>query len=170
MSTFITRLRERPEHHRKAVAFGVSGGVTLLLFLGWAITLPAQFGSVKFATPAVDQGQQALSQNDQSAAIAGVGAAVPETPSASISSVFDQGIQAFKDIGASFGTYFSHPSNTTGPALQVVPNTSQSNSGMNSQTGPKSVSYSSSFDDSSGGSVDSDGVVITDPQSNQPNK
>jgi hypothetical protein len=37
----VHRLRQKPEHHKKAVAFGVSFGVTAIVFLFWYfITVP----------------------------------------------------------------------------------------------------------------------------------
>lgn len=36
MYDLIERLKQKPEHHRRRVAFGVSGGITAIIFILWA--------------------------------------------------------------------------------------------------------------------------------------
>lgn len=43
MRKLIARLHEKPEHHRKAVAFGTSLFITLVIFGIWISTLPYRF-------------------------------------------------------------------------------------------------------------------------------
>lgn len=41
MYDLIERLKQKPEHHRRRVAFGVSGGITAIIFILWAsVILP----------------------------------------------------------------------------------------------------------------------------------
>ncbi len=46
MTNLIKRLHEKPDHHRKAVALGVSFIITLMIFGIWASTLPEKISGV----------------------------------------------------------------------------------------------------------------------------
>lgn len=51
----IDRLKEKPSHIRERVAFGVSGGVTALVALGW-LTAMSSSGAFSLATKSVAEG------------------------------------------------------------------------------------------------------------------
>jgi hypothetical protein len=46
MKNVIHHLRTKPRHYRRGVAVGVSAGVTLVLAIIWAVTLPARLDSI----------------------------------------------------------------------------------------------------------------------------
>ena len=48
----INRLKEQPSHIRERVAFGVSGGVTALVAIGWLVAMSSS-GSFTLATKSV---------------------------------------------------------------------------------------------------------------------
>jgi len=46
MWQMLERLRERPDHEKRSVALLLAGGLTLVVVLGWLITLPGRIASV----------------------------------------------------------------------------------------------------------------------------
>jgi hypothetical protein len=48
----ISRLHEKPSHIRERIAFGVSGGVTALVAVGWLVAMSAS-GAFSLATKSV---------------------------------------------------------------------------------------------------------------------
>ena len=46
MFEFLEKLRARPEHHRKMIAFGVSAVFTFFVFVGWSSTLNLSTGGI----------------------------------------------------------------------------------------------------------------------------
>jgi hypothetical protein len=85
MKNIIHRLHEKPEHHRNAVALGVSLIVTLMIFGIWASTLPSRFSVV--GTVAKET-QQKLEE--------GI------TPLATVKASFDEAKQSLDELKAGF--------------------------------------------------------------------
>ncbi|NBD74163.1 hypothetical protein GVX82_03950 [Patescibacteria group bacterium] len=55
----VDRLRERPEHHRQAIALGSAATITGIIALVWMVTMAQRLGDVELSTAAVeDAGQQ----------------------------------------------------------------------------------------------------------------
>lgn len=81
MTNIIHRLHQKPEHHRKAVALGVSLIVTLMIFGIWASTLPSKLNSVSGVAEAT---QKKLED--------GI------TPLATVKASFDEAAQSLKDL------------------------------------------------------------------------
>lgn len=55
MFEFLEKLRARPEHHRKAIAFGISAIFTFFVFVGWSSTLNLSLGGPTTGTVATNQ-------------------------------------------------------------------------------------------------------------------
>lgn len=86
MRKLIARLHEKPEHHRKAVALGVSLVITLTIFGVWASTLSYRFDGVG-----------AVAQETQKQLEDGI------TPLATVKASFDTAVSSFGDLKKSVG-------------------------------------------------------------------
>ena len=85
MKNILHRLHEKPEHHKNAVALGVSLIVTLMIFGIWASTLPSRLSVV--GNVAKDT-QQKLEE--------GI------TPLATVKASFDEASQSIQDLKNGF--------------------------------------------------------------------
>ena len=86
MRKLIARLHEKPEHHRKAIAFGTSLFITLVIFGIWVSTLPYRF-----------QGVGQVAQDTQTQLENGI------TPLATVKASFDTAASSFGDLKKSIG-------------------------------------------------------------------
>jgi hypothetical protein len=86
MTNIIHRLHQKPEHHRKAVALGVSFIITLMVFGIWASELPSKFGSV-----------QGVAKETQKQLEDGI------TPLATVKASFDEAKKSFVDLKTGLG-------------------------------------------------------------------
>lgn len=86
MKNILHKLHEKPEHHRKSIALGVSFIITLMIFGIWASTLPSQFSSVG-----------AVAKETQKQLEDGI------TPLATVKASFDEAASSIKELKAGFG-------------------------------------------------------------------
>lgn len=73
MRATIERLRARPEHVRKQVALGVSGGVAGLVLVGWVVAMSAGGAFDLDTTPAPGTATFAQANDELAAAVASGG-------------------------------------------------------------------------------------------------
>ena len=86
MTNLLNRLHEKPEHHRKAMALGVSFIVTLMIFGIWISALPSKFS-----------GMSGVAKNTQNKLEEGI------TPLATVKASFDEASKSVKEFQAVFG-------------------------------------------------------------------
>ncbi|MEI7513597.1 MAG: hypothetical protein WCJ74_03190 [bacterium] len=87
MKNILHKLHQKPEHHKKAVALGVSLIITLMIFGIWVSTLPSRLGVVGNVAK---EAQQKLEE--------GI------TPLATVKASFDEAKQSLEDLkNAGFG-------------------------------------------------------------------
>jgi hypothetical protein len=86
MTNLLHKLHQKPEHHRKAVALGVSFVVTLMIFGIWASTLPSKISGVS-----------GVAKNTQDKLEEGI------TPLATVKASFDEASKSVKEFQAGFG-------------------------------------------------------------------
>lgn len=81
MKNILHKLHQKPEHHRKSVALGVSLIITLMIFGIWATALPSKFGGVG-----------GVAKETQKQLEDGI------TPLATVKASFDEASQSFQDL------------------------------------------------------------------------
>lgn len=82
----LHKLHQKPEHHKKGIALGVSFFVTILVFGIWVSTLPSRFSTVS------DVAKETQEQLEE-----GI------TPLATVKSSFDTAKKSIDDLKAGIG-------------------------------------------------------------------
>jgi hypothetical protein len=86
MTNLLNKIHQKPEHHKKALAFGVSLGITLMVFGIWISTLP---GRINVASVVAKDTQKELE--------AGI------TPLATVKASFDEVTNSINEFRTGLG-------------------------------------------------------------------
>lgn len=116
----IQSARQRPDHHKKIIAFCGSAAITLVIFAGWAVTLPGQWAGLSSPVPA--QSQPAAAELSVVTPSDSANTASPTSATQILQQNFNQGVQFLDSFKNSLGDLISGhgPSYGTAPATAAL--------------------------------------------------